>query len=93
MKIVTYHSANARPKISWIAYIVGEKPEQTKSTLEHGETNDPKGFLPMRITGPTEEAVSQKAADWWLTGEKDRERKKAARKANAEKRARKEVKA
>lgn len=92
MKIATYHSANARPEICWIAYIVGVPPSKTKSNLEHGETNDPKGFLPIQFAGPTEEAVSEDAVKWWQENEEKRERKLAARRAAAEKRATKEVK-
>ncbi|MCZ4270776.1 hypothetical protein [Maritalea porphyrae] len=92
MKIITYHSANARPEICWIAYIVGEKPKKTKSNLDHGETNDPKGFLPSRFVGATEEEVSAMAVKWWQSGEEKRERKLAAWRTAAAKRAAKETK-
>lgn len=77
MQIVTYHSANAPERISWVAYFLvpikapneyGSAEVADKETAKHFPgPADRCGLLPYAFRAPTEEDAIAKAQEAWDT--------------------------
>lgn len=89
MKIVTYHSTNAPAERCWVAHLFTEPKQKNRDKSEPNTTNDPWGWVAVTFFGETEEAVSQKAVDFWSDGEAERMEKAEKRRIAAEKRKKK----